>query len=691
MNDQPTYYSEHDAEDAMAVIAGWIGKNYDVKVVYHNGTAVDADIYNGVIRIPRLACATGLTKEALMLLRSRVYHESGHIGETKLAKSDSPKGALFQILNSLEDVRMEAVLSSQHKGCEIVFREATSYYNRKIAQKISEGLDKPLWEALVAMQIKVCGEVPAWKLNEKAQAYVDAAYSEFIKVRQCGSTYDALELAKVIYKILKDKNEELKKDQPEEQKPDPKQDQNKKDQKDQGEDGDDGEGEDGEGDDQKPSSGGGDDFDDEEKSGKGDGESEDGKDDGDEEGEGESNSDEGEGDDEGKSGKGSKGDSEESDDADDGEDGEGNKSGQKSKGKDSKGESKDDPEGELQPGDSTYDPNRNEPQKSGSGVDKRDLEEEGDDLSMEKIQNEDLAEIFKNMPIENKEYLSRRDLDRHEVPEVTDTDKVSYRERLSQVGVAVNSMTRALEQSLRSMAKMHKSPYLRNGRLDMKRLVPIAKGLSKEVFYKTRPGMKLDVAVEIIIDESGSMGNFYEVQLLAMAIGEALTAINIPFEITGSTTLYSGGSGNMPSLDGFQRVNPIVYKHYKKFTEKWAGVRSRMVRTYHHKNNVDGEVVEYAAFRLMQRPERRKVIFSLSDGEPCAGHSNESVMAMNLKRVCKRVRKQGVEVYSASILTDSPAGLYGREYSVVIPSVKNMGPDIIRFFVKMLTEGRVTV
>ena len=143
------------------------------------------------------------------------------------------------------------------------------------------------------------------------------------------------------------------------------------------------------------------------------------------------------------------------------------------------------------------------------------------------------------------------------------------------VAVMVAAMTRSLEQALRSLARCRKKPYMRQGRIDRQRFVQIAKNLSKEVFYKTRDGMSLDVAVEIIIDESGSMSGWLEVQLLALAIGEALTAIHVPFEITGTTT--SGHSA--PPLDGFSRTKPIIYRHYKAFGEQWHTVRHRIINT----------------------------------------------------------------------------------------------------------------
>lgn len=839
MNESATYYGEHEAEDAMAVLARWMGRNHRIRVVYHSGTAVDADIFQGIIRIPRMACASGITQEALMLLRGRVYHEAGHIDETQLSKSEYPKGALHEIWNALEDRRMEAVESSRHKGCEVVFRWSNHHYNRKIAEAITGGKDAPLWEALVAMSLMVEGIQPAWHLTPKAQDYLDASYQEFIKVKQCANAKGCLDLANVIYKLLKDVNEEWKKANPP---PPPQQGQPQKGEKgegepQQGEGEGEGQGEPGEGQgepgDEKgePQQGGSKDFDDYEndksdKSGKGsgegdasaegdegeekkdgtkggakgkepkdgdkgkekkDGDKKDGGDkaDGDKSGKGDKGDEKGKGkgqgdedadddsikanekgsgkgkdgekddgasdgkgnagDDQGKkqdaskgngnesgkdgdAGKGSDGDGSEESDADgkgskgDGADGDsdadgdadadgdgdeagGDEAGGDKAGGDQDGSNKADsndtkageegqgePNGDVKPGDVPYKPNDKEPKGGkGDGKDKRDLEDEFDGLSREQAQNEDLEEFFKNMPAEDKRYTSRRDLDVHSAPQTTDEDKTSYRERMGQVSATVAAMTRSLEQALRAMSKCRKNPYLRSGRIDRNRLVAIAKGLSKDVFFRTRDGMKLDVAVAITIDESGSMGNFYEVQLLAMAIGEALNSIGVPFEIIGTTTAYGGGDRRMVPMDGFSRVNPIVYKHYKLFGEQWVNVRHRIVHTgcYHH--NVDGEVIEYAAFRLAQRPERRKVIFSLSDGEPCAGHFNDTEMGINLKRVCNRVRKQKIEVYGFGVETESPRSLYGKNWFVYLDDVEKMGPEFTREFVKIVTEGKVKV
>lgn len=663
------YYTEKQVEDAMAVVATWMSNDSNLQVVYHNGTAVDADIFKGIIRIPRLACASGLTHEALMLLRSRSYHEAGHIDDTKLSKKDYPEGVLFEIWNALEDRRMESSKSRQHKGCNMVFRWSNDHHNKRIAGRLNAGHPvKPLWEALVALGLISDGVQPAWNLSEKAQLYADTAHDEFMKIHKAKNAYGSLDIAKKIYDILKEAYKEHKKDNPEEQQP--KQDSNEQQRQESGD-------EDGE-----PQSQGGMDFEDEEnemeegqqgESSKGD-DSEDDKDESDEDS------------------KDSEGEVDDSDDDGDSD------SGKSDAGKDDfENEASDSKSGDQDESDSKQDTKDYEPENGEqddtdiADQSDEDIEEamrdECDGISKEEIENEELEEYFKNLDPSDAQYLSRRDFDKHIIPETGDRDRQTYKERHEMVAVMVPAMTRSLEQALRSLARCHKKPYMRQGKIDKHRFVQIAKNLSKEVFYKTRDGMTLDVAVEIIIDESASMNKWFEVQLLALAIGEALSAIRVPFEITGTTT-----AGNFdPPLDGFSRTKPIIYRHYKSFNEQWNSVRHRIINTYNHNNNIDGEAVEYCAFRLADRKERRKIIFSLSDGRPCGGQDNDGVLAANIKRVCQRVRESGIEVYGFGVGTMEPRMYYGAEYFVYLEDPSEMGPQFVRKFADIVTGGIVRV
>jgi len=755
-----SYYTERQAEDAMAVIASWLGKRGNLRVNYHGGTAVSADIFSGKINIPRLACASGLTQEALMLLRSRVYHEAGHIDKTEFSKSEyPPPGVLFEIWNAIEDRWMEAAEAREHKGCEMVFRWSNEHHNKKIAQKINEGHQpKALWEALVAMSLMSDGFQPAWTLSEKAQAYVDAAYDEFMKVRKVRSSKGALQLANRIYKILKDAHKEYQKEHPEQKQQQKQQQEQEQQEQQQGGEQEQQEQEGGsqgqtdfedeeeqEEQEQSGASGSSGDEDEDESEEEGDGSESDGDEeedgdedesegssggdsdeDGDEEDESEDESEGSSGDDfddeeeedESESGGSSGGDEEEDEDESEGDEDGSDEDGDEDADSSSEGDDKDDFENEASQSESEiegdddsdsnsrsddnaedkqdYEPQNREkddPEESAEEDElsdeeiEREMEKECEGISKEEIENEELEDYFKGLSPRDTEYLSRRDLDQHNTPRTSDADRRTYKERRDMVAVMVAAMTRSLEQALRSLARCRKKPLMRHGKIDKRRLVQIAKNLSKEVFYKTQDGMTLDVAVEIILDESGSMSSsWFETQLLALAIGEALTAIKVPFEMTGTTTV----SHNVP-LDGFTRTKPIVYNHYKTFGESWHNVRYRIVHSSHHNNNIDGEAVEYCAFRLAQRPERRKIIFSLSDGRPYGGQGREAELAENIVRVCKRCRESGIEVYGFGIATTEPKQYYGSEYFVYLKDPTEMGPQFVRTFARIVTGGMIRV
>lgn len=712
MNETSYYRGASEAEDAMAVTARWISGNRKIKVVYHTGKAVDADVEKGIIRIPRMACASGITQEALMLLRSRVYHEAGHIDETvAVAKKDYPKEkSLFDIWNALEDRRMEAVEADKHQGCKVVFKWANDYYNREIASKVTAGeVDAPLWEAMVAMSFMVEGLSPLWKLSKKAHAYVEASYDKFMTVKQCADSKESLELAREIYEILKKKNEEMKKQQEQKQQEQkkeqkPQQQEKGKPQKDEGDGEGDADGEQGEG------------SEDEEKkdgskgSKKGDKDSEKGDEGSEKE---EKGSEEGEGSEEqndeedGKS-SGAAGDFEDEEDEGEGkeegsDEGEGSEQGEeKEQGGEQggeQGEEKEQGEGseegevegksgeEGKPDVAEYECRDEEFQGEQGKVDKRGLDEELEGISKEEVVNEKLEELFKGID-PSDQYVSRRDMDKHEVPDGSDEAKAEYKQQRDEVSSTVAGLTQALQQALRSLAKKHKKPYLRQGKIDRKRLVAISKGLSKEVFFRVKEGIELDVAVSITIDESGSMFSKVEdTRKTAMVVCEALEAIGVPFEVTGFSTTGWGCALE----DGFDRTNPVLYRHYKTFGENWGSVRQRIVNSSALRHNVDGEVVEYAAFRLAQRKESRKVIFSLSDGLPEAGHGNDREMAANLKRVCARARKAGIEVYGFGIGTDAPKGLYGEKYFVKMDGDEGMGPAFVKRVSGVVTGGLVKV
>jgi hypothetical protein len=599
------YYDEGRAQDAMAVVAKWMSGRHDLKVQFHGGDAVDADIFKGVIRIPRLACSGGLTDESIGLLRHRVYHEAGHISETKLAKGEYPQGVLFQILNCIEDRRMERAVSDRYLGAGPVFDFAHHYYNRKIAEKMAAGeVTAPLWEGLVAMALQSEGVPPEWRLSEKAKLYFDAAYDKFCEWKGLRDAQGSLALAKEVYDILKEAHEQSKSS-------------------------------------------------------------------------GEPGGDEGQG--QGDSGEGEQGE---------GEQGQGD-SGEGDSGEGEQGEQG---EGESGSCERDFDDEEEGSEKGAEGEEsdarlEEELAEEAAGKDLSEYEDEDIAKALGELDLLDAGYLARRDLDEHNYVQGDEGDMEQYKSDREQVAAGVAALVRAMEQALRSRSRCRKDPFQRRGKIDNGRLVHIAKNLSKEVFYRTRQGEEMETAVEIVIDESGSMGaKCVPVRRVAIAVAEALTQLNIPFEVTGTTTKFCGAEA---PADGLDRTNPLVYNHYKTFDQQWHQVKHGISRTGSHNNNADGEAVEWCARRLLARRESRKVILSLSDGEPYAGHPNKSKMESNLVRSCERAREAGVEVYGFGIETEAPRKFYGEKNFVYLPG-GSIDLEFAKSFVEILMKGRLS-
>jgi len=723
-------FSNEQVQDALAVVGQGMAKNYKIRVIWHDGKRVRADVERGIVKLPRLACASTLglknvksqdaAETARNLTRANSGHEFGHCAKTKLTPAEKPTGTLFKITNALEDVRMEREVGNDYPGYRQIFQWANTHHNKNIAGEIIDGKVQggTLWEALSACIVQSQGIPPAWTLKGRAKEYFEVAYPDFVEVLTAKSTRDCLAIAKKIFANLKDLLEEEKKEQKKKQQ-EKKQEKKQQEQQEQGE-GEGkgkGEGEKGEKGESKESdkgekgepetgddSGEGDEGDDSSEGDKADdktddkGDESEGKadDKGDDDSEEADKTDEGEGDgDEGDEGD----ESEESEDEsgegegegdEDSDDESGDESGNsKSNGK--AGNETDKAEGEDEVGDGADDGDEADTEltpEEKAEVENQ-LEADADGKDMTERGNDEIEAALEDVETGTKGdlYTSRRDMDEHTTPEITDESRKHFAKIFDAMQSEVAAMTMALEQALRAITRCRKESYLRGGRLDNDRLVEIAKNLSKNIFYQNRPGRKLSTAVSLVIDQSGSMGNIYQIRDLAILLGECMYRLNIPFEITGTTTKYD--YGRAPELDGFSRTNPIIYDHFKQFEEQWPVVRARMMTMSSRVHNIDGEAVEFAARRLLARKEERKILFSLCDGEPCGGQGNDDVLGENIKRVAKTARLMGVEVYGVSIQAKRPIQFYGKEHCIVIESGDNIGEKFVRSFAGILTHGEV--
>jgi len=209
-----------------------------------------------------------------------------------------------------------------------------------------------------------------------------------------------------------------------------------------------------------------------------------------------------------------------------------------------------------------------------------------------------------------------------------------------------------------------------------------------------------DSAVSILIDNSGSMrGKPIEIAcLVSDLISAALERCSIACEILGFTTsAWKGGEsfrdwvrcGRPPSPG---RLNDLLHIIYKSADERVRRSRVNlcaMLEPSLLKENIDGEAILWAARRLLERPERRKVLIVISDGAPVDQatleyNADTEILDRHLRKVIGEIEgTSGIELAAIGVKHD--AGRYYRN-SVQIDKIESLGASLVSVIDKLLSD-----
>ena len=253
----------------------------------------------------------------------------------------------------------------------------------------------------------------------------------------------------------------------------------------------------------------------------------------------------------------------------------------------------------------------------------------------------------------------------------------------------VGSIQKDLERAIsaRSMARWQGG--MRKGRLNPANLAKAAIG-DDRVFRQREEAMSKDVAVELVVDMSGSMRMSGKIGLAARAayaLASTLDRIGIKCEVICFTTKdmprnvineMSSAERHLGSGQHFSRYDALYMPVVKGFNERMStDVKNRfgwLPNIDDMRSNIDGESIRIAANRLLMRKERGKIMMVLSDGMP-AGNSYADLNSHLVKTV-EEITKQGVKTVGIGIMTDAVRKFYPK--SVVLNNVNDLPGTVIR-------------
>ena len=253
---------------------------------------------------------------------------------------------------------------------------------------------------------------------------------------------------------------------------------------------------------------------------------------------------------------------------------------------------------------------------------------------------------------------------------------------------AASVLSSYLEQSLKTLSRCRVIDNRDKGSLNVHRNATlIAKSLSKNIFSKTIKGISLDTTVSILIDESGSIGydTSREFTKIVVAFAEVLERLKIKFEVLGHTT---GRAYHCPSNAGFTRCSKMVILEHKNFNEPYRSERYRLGSIGYHACNIDGEALLTAFKRNVSQRSKRHVILVFSDGLPNDPNGFTGMLYRNLTDTVRLCRSNGVEVYAFGIGTEAPSKFYGEDNFVYLKSVDEMTNAFFRKTAEIITMGR---
>jgi cobalamin biosynthesis protein CobT len=230
------------------------------------------------------------------------------------------------------------------------------------------------------------------------------------------------------------------------------------------------------------------------------------------------------------------------------------------------------------------------------------------------------------------------------------------------------------------------------GKINTRRLVGVKAG-NRNIFKEKHVRQAQDTAITLLCDFSGSMGSngVYDVMTATVLFLETLKTAKIQTEVLGFTT--GGKIPGMPfnpySAEAMKwtRCESIVTYVVKEFSEPLnIKVKQRISGAHdrdkaRRKNNCDADSLLVAAERLRKQPQRRKIMFVLSDGNP-AGSGNNVLKEMQLKQVVKDLEKSGIEVIGIGMGTDT-SEFYPKH--ILIESTSGIASTIYGELKKLLT------
>jgi hypothetical protein len=198
----------------------------------------------------------------------------------------------------------------------------------------------------------------------------------------------------------------------------------------------------------------------------------------------------------------------------------------------------------------------------------------------------------------------------------------------------------------------------------LKRIVTGTREYNRRVFQRKHDKQALNTCITLLVDWSGSMyGTRAEIAANAAAI---LTdcfenVLGVPVEVLGHT----------------ERRGGLWMYNIKKYGERLSGqdVFNRFKKC-EMSGNADADALLYTYDRIRNRPEKRKIVLSISDGCPADCYDYNTDPGTMLVHTVNMIRGEGVEVHGIGAEHPQVKEFYGSDSEVVM-DLASLAPTLL--------------
>lgn len=273
--------------------------------------------------------------------------------------------------------------------------------------------------------------------------------------------------------------------------------------------------------------------------------------------------------------------------------------------------------------------------------------------------------------------------------------------RIEQQGLSVARLARELNAVLATPVRDGWLHGQEEGYIDGRQLSQLITSPSERRLFRIEQHAPVaESAVSFLVDCSGSMREHIEsVAILVDVMARALDQIGVTTEVLGFTTnAWNGGRAQKawmrsgrPSHPG--RLNEVTHLVFKDSDTSWRRARPAMgalLKSDLFREGVDGEAVAWAARRLVQRHDGRRLLLVVSDGSPTDGATalanDVHYLDHHLCHVVAELQAQAeVEIYGIGVGLDlSPYYRHNRALDLS----HSVNQAVLREIVAMLAIGQ---